>query len=403
MKTKHFIVLSFVIALIISATLIVITQNKNRQVSNANPKRDMLAYVSDGNHLMLYDPRERAETKLLDNVRSFVIGQNGHVAFTKLDENDTDLYVFDPSTPAIAPINISQNPAANHYPLAWSPDGRYLAFRSYQDVDNQSLYIWDGITTTNIMPDNGLDTARGFYLDWSYDGRIAFTIQYGWTNLDTPAEIYLWDGSTTTNLSQNPKDWDSAARWSRTGKLLFGSHRNGEDGIYVWDGTSFKDDSPDIDSFVRLPPELESSSATWIDDGAVAFTAYPNPSSLDTKVIMLWDPERDFFFEQYSVASKNAWSQLAEGGQVILSSHLASGVPSYYLDVENIEGEILFSTHTGEYSWSSDGYLAYCGIEEGMSRILSIWNGADTWVVTRVSYKPVRWQYGRDVFSCNNG
>jgi WD40 repeat protein len=365
--------------------------------------RDMLAYVSNEGHLMLYDPHDRTETKLLDNVSSFVLGRDGRVAFTRQDENDPDFYVFDPSTPDLAPINISQNPATNNYPLAWSPDGRYLAFGSYQDRDDQSLYVWDGDTTTNIMPDNALDTADIFYVDWSHDGRLAFTIQYGWSNLDIPPEIYVWDGNATSNLSQNPAGSDGRASWSNAGQLMFGSGRDDEDGIYVWDGVSFKDGSPDIDSFIRLAPELEPRYARWTQDGFIGFTVYSDTSPSGTKEIILWDMEIETIVIQFTISSDNAWSWLAEGGQVILSSHLASGSPSYYLDIENTTGQILFITETGEFAWSPDGYLAYCRTGEDRGWILSLWDGNETWDVARVSYRPVRWQNGRDTFSCNSG
>jgi WD40 repeat protein len=361
---------------------------------------DMLAYVSNEDQLMLYNPRDRTETKLLNNVGTFLMGRDGRVAFIKTDETDTDLYVFDPATPHLVPINISQNPTERNYPLAWSPDGRYLAFFSYSDINDQFLYVWDGETVTNVMPDNALDTAARFYVDWNHDGWLAFTIQYGWSNLDIPAEIYLWDGNTTTNLSQNPEGWDSAGRWSRTGQLMFWSSRDGEGNIYVWDGMSFKDGSPDVGSFIRLAPELEPDSAAWTDDGFVAFTLY---SDSGAKEIILWDLEREAIVRRFPISSDKYQSWLAEGGQMVLSSHLASGIPSVYLDVENISGEILLSEHVGEFAWSPDSYLAYCGIEESMSRLLSLWNGEETWLVAEVSYKPAQWQNGQKIFSCDNG
>jgi hypothetical protein len=365
---------------------------------------DMLAYVSDEGDLILYDPRDRTGITLLDNIRGFELGRDGRVAFIRPDENDPDLYVFDPSTPALPPINITQNPDVKHFPIAWSPDGRYLAFGSYQDSDDQSLYIWDGETTTNIMPDNGLDTADIFYVDWSYDGRLVFTIQHGWSSLDIPSEIYVWDGSSTTNLSQNPEASDGAGSWSRGGQLLFGSQRDEEGGLYVWDGVSFKDGSPDVDSFIRLAPELEPTRASWTDDSLIAFTAYSEPPYGGTKAIILWDIESESVVKQFPISSENeGGSWLAEGGQVILSSHLASGAPSYYLDVENTEGQILFSTVTGELSWSADGYLAYCGLDEGRVWLLSIWDGEESWLVAKVSYRSVQWQNGGNTFSCNNG
>ena len=379
---------------------------------------DMLAYISNENQLMLYDPRDRTETKLLDDVGTFLMSRDGRGAFTKLDETDTDLYIFDPAAPHIAPINISQNSAMNYYPVAWSPDGHYLTFAAFSrkssdyfytwiyqggykvSTKNQLLYVWDGEKTINIMPDSELGIADGFYVDWSDEGRLAFTIQYGSSNLDVPAEIYLWDGNKTINLSQNPEGWDSAGRWNKNGQWLFWSSRDGDGGIYVWDGESFKDGSPDVDSFIRVAPELEPDSAGWTDEGLVEFTLY---SDSGAKEIILWDFEREAIVRQFSVSSDKYESWLAEGGQMILSSHLASGIPSVYLDVENIAGEILFSEHVGEFAWSPDGYLAYCGIEDRMSRLLSLWDGEETWLVAEVSYKPAQWQNGQKIFSCNNG
>jgi WD40 repeat protein len=384
---------------------------------NSADSRDRLAYVSDDHHLILYDPHDRTEITLVDDVGSFVLGRDGRIAFTRpgeydtglfvfdsFDENDTDLYVFDPSTPALMPANISQNSSVYNYPLAWSPDGRYLAFGSYQKNIDHSIYVWNGETITNITPENGLDTAEQFYVDWSRDGRLAFTVIHGWSSLDIPAEIYVWDGNRTMNLSQNPKGEDGSVHWSTNGQLMFGSYLGERNGIYVWDGVSFKDGIPDVDSFIRLAPDLHPSSPMWVDDSIVGFTVYPEFSPSGMKEIILWDLEHESIVKQFAVSSDNAWSWLAEGGQIVLSSSLASGSPSYYLDVENTAGDILLSIETGEISWSADGYLAYCQRdEESMIRVLSIWDGEETWVVARVSYRPIQWQHGRNTFSCNNG
>ena len=364
---------------------------------------DMLAYVSTENDLILYDPYDRTETTLLSNVNGFVFSRDGRVAYTPVDQVNTNLYVFDSVSPTRAVINISQDYTRNNYPIAWSPDGRYLAFGAYEDSADQILYIWDGETITNIMPEDGLDTVSRFYVDWSYDGRLAFTTLHGWSNLDKNPEIYVWDGNTTLNLSQNPEGSDGNASWSRTGQLMFGSTRDEESGIYVWDGVSFRDGLPDTASFIRLASDFQPERASWTDDGFITFTVRPELSFSGQKEIIVWDFENKEIVQQYLVSSENAWSWLAEGGQMILSSHLASGIPSVYLDVENTEGEILFSAHVGEFSWSSDGFLAYCGIAGGRSFILSVWDGEETWVVDKVSYRPARWIYGQGIFSCNNG
>lgn len=389
-----------IVLLFLSALLVNNTTHEQPQYPNDNPDRslDTLAYVSQNNQLILYDPRDRTEVMLLDNIRDFLLSRDGQVAFIPRSEDETDLYVFDPSTPALAPRNITQTPHAQEFPLAWSPDGRYLAIQSYQEGSGQSLFVWDGEAALNIMPDDAL---AAFGVDWSDDGWLAFTVLHRGANPDeSDQEIYLWDGTSTVNVSQNPQGWDSAGRWSRDGQLMFGSQREYGGGVYVWDGTSLKDGAPDVDSFYRLPDELELSFAKWIDDGSVAVATH---TASGTNEILVWDLESEAIIRRLSVSSENADSSLTSDGLMILSSHLASGVPSVYLDVEDTNGNILLSIHTGSYSWSPSGYLAYCGIEDGMSRVLTLWNGEESWVVAQVSYRPVQWQHVGVTFSCNNG
>ena len=159
----------------------------------------------------------------------------------------------------------------------------------------------------------------------------------------------------------------------------------------------------DADSFAPLAPAHEAFSARWIDDRLIAFTDYSRYASDGVKEIIIWDFENESVARRIPVMSENYWSWLIDGDALIASSELASGIPSTYLDIETTNGDIVFSEHVGEYAWSADGYLAFCGIDEGFSRILSIWDGDGTQVVAEVSYRPVRWLNGGPVFSCNNG
>ncbi len=404
-RSRRFAVLLFIA---ITAILYLFLSNARPQAFSLNTAdgHDMLAYVSSSDQLMLYDPRDRTETALLDDVRSFKLSPDGRVAFKKLDENDTVLYIFDPSSDTLTPV-ITENPDAYNSPLAWSPDGRYLAFGSYHEPEGLSLYVWDGETATNVMPENPLAAAVRFYVDWSHDGRLAFQVIYGWSNLDIPPEVYVWDGHTMTNLNPNPDGWDGYASWSEDGKLLFGSRRDDDFSYYVWDGVSFKDGLPDADTFIPVAPELEPDYPVWVTDNIIAFSVNRQFLIFPRNIIMLWDVESGRVISEYPVSSDNAWSYLAEGGQVIISSHLASGLPSYYLDVESTEGQILFTTETGEYAWSPDGYLAYCRTDGrpggSINWVLSLWDGQESWDVTRVSYRPAQWQSEQYTFSCNNG
>jgi hypothetical protein len=373
-----------------------------------NRKRDMLAYVSPQNHLMLYDPQSRTQTTLLQNVKDFVMAQTGKVAFTKPDENDKNIYVYDPATPSTSPINITLNASTLDYLKSWSPDGRYLAFVTDQDDKTQTLHVWDGKTIQDITPRNEeLGKPNWFYTTWSQDGRLAITVMYVWSGkddapLNPPPEIFIWDGLKTMNLSQNPKGWDQSVSWSKSGKLMFILRIDGEYGLYIWDGMSFTKGIPDADKFAHVAPEMNPSYATWMDNGLVALSIEPSSLS-DKKQIVLWDAARNTEIKRIPVASNKYYSWLTEDGQTILSSNLASGIPSIYLDVENTKGKIQFSAHVGEYSWSTSGYLAFCGINGSKSELLSLWNGSESWLVETVSYKPAQWQSEEYTFSCNNG
>lgn len=365
--------------------------------NSTDNSHDMLVYISDEYYLMTYDPLNHTETMLLDEeINHFAISRDSRVAFTRQDENDHDIYLYDPSMPDAVPINITQNPGTIHYPLAWSPDGRYLAFSSYQDRREETLYVWDGENIINIMPENGLDTAYNTYVKWSHDGRLAFTA------LDHPSsnwEIYVWDGNTTTNLSQDEDSSDVAIGWSRSGQLLFRSYRDREIGFYVWDGVSFKDGTPDSDTFIHLAPGLNPGYVTWTQEGYLSFAVRADFSPSGVSELVVWDLETEAIVRQIA-----GWGGLSPDGETIWTSSLASGRPAYYLDIKNTDGETLLSTVVGEFSWSSDGYLAYCRFDyESEGFTLYLWDGEESRDITLSNYKPILWQSVQDRFSCNSG
>lgn len=362
------------------------------QAISAGSKGDILAYVSAEDNLMLYDPQTRTQTTLLQNVASFAMARSGKAAFTKTDTNDKNIYIYDPSTPATPPISITQNATKSSEVRSWSPDGRYLAFATNDSEFTRTLHVWDGKTIQEIT------TALLFDTDWSQDGRLVATPFYG---LLLP-EIFFWDGTKTVTLSQNPKGEDRDAEWNKNGKLKFVSQRSGKYGLYVWDGVSFKNGSPDADKFVRIAPELKSDSASWTDDGLLAINVSASSPS-EKNQIVLWDVDRNAEVSRILVTSDKSVSWLTEDRKTIFSSSLASGAPSWFVEIENTKGKILFSKKIGEYSWSDSGYLAYCGMNNGQNELLSLWNGSESWLVAKVSYKPAQWQNEGDTFSCNNG
>ncbi len=171
---------------------------------NTSENRDMLSYLSNEGQLILYDPLTRRQTVLLEGVSSYVLSWDGRVAFTRLDERYSDVYVYDPATPSVEPINISQEPTKNHRPLAWHPNGQYLAYASFfylndaprrgsmNDIDH-TLLIWDGETTQDAMLEDG---QPAFSIDsrWIWDD-VPPRIEWHIDSDEIPEASSYWEGS----------------------------------------------------------------------------------------------------------------------------------------------------------------------------------------------------------------
>jgi WD40-like Beta Propeller Repeat len=162
----------------------------------------------------------------------------------------------------------------------WAADGRF-AF-----VSNNTVYISDGVTTTS------LGQAQYGGLDWSVNGHLVFV-----SERDGNDEIYVWDGTTLTNISQHAAlDYNSV--WGPDGRLAFISKRDGNTEIYVWDGEALTNASQ--------TPELDYSP-TWSKDGRLAFFT-------EGKNVSIWGKEglhrielEDKSFQLYS------WQWLSHG------------------------------------------------------------------------------------------
>lgn len=228
---------------------------------------DYLIYVvsprSQIRQVILYDPAENTHTPILPewDIRAFSMSPNGRLAFSSLQEGTSAIYVADyPFTNGI-PINITG------YPRAWSPDGRYLLYSSFQDNET-TLSIWDGRSSTQIFH----SPAHISEFTWSQDGRLAFTVFY--TPDGDSSEIFIWDGTETVNLTQNPTGEDRFPAWSEDGRLAFLSDRAGAYDVFVWDGISTVNGLPDVHSFSNIAPSLTdySTMPVWSSSGSLTFT-----------------------------------------------------------------------------------------------------------------------------------
>lgn len=265
---------------------------------------DLLAYASEyygwqTNLLKLYDPDNRMSVPVATGtIGKFTFSADGRLVYS-LNENDNDeIYLLDTHTANPQAINITQMPISHEFPLEWSPDGRYLAFVSNQD-EKSLIYVWDGETTFNITPELMPDIAESYTTDWSYDGRLAITVSFGYSAQDLPSEIYLWDGLTTTNLSQNPNGADYWPVWSLDGRVAYFSDKEKEYDIFIWDGVSLKDNSPDVKTIIDDPSVHigYSTYPSWTPDGYLAFTSQIAP---DTETqIYFWDGQTATNIREY--------------------------------------------------------------------------------------------------------
>ncbi len=110
---------------------------------------------------------------------------------------------------------------------AWSPDGRSLAYVSFEEK-NSAVYIQDiqGGTRQKIASNRGINSAPA----WSPDGsRLALTL-----SKDGNPEIYIFHiaSKTLRRVTENAAI-DTEATWSSDGKMLaFTSDRGGNPQIY---------------------------------------------------------------------------------------------------------------------------------------------------------------------------
>jgi TolB protein len=151
-------------------------------------------------------------------------------------------------------ISPANRPAQDEHP-AWSPDGKFLAFTTTRD-GNQEIYLWSAADNrlTRLTNDRGSDSHPSF----SPDGKkIAFSSsRFG--NIEICA--MNTDGSQVRRLTDHPA-LDYAPKWSPADhRIAFTSTRDGNYEIYLIgaDGTGLRN--------VTQDPGLDKDPA-WTPDG----------------------------------------------------------------------------------------------------------------------------------------
>jgi hypothetical protein len=409
---------------------------------------DALAYILADSELeyslKLHDRHRNMSATLASNVDfyDFSFSADGRLAFSLINENYHEIYIADSQSADVVPLNSIQN--SGNYLLAWSHDGRYMAFTT--SIDDQNLLkVWDGETVINITPDNVVDSATPHYgtwnsdgwlafsvgntdtdsdkiyvwngktvinitpddkanigptydLDWSSDGRLAFSMGYRITADKLSSEIYLWDGNSIINLSQNPSADEVAPTWSDDGRLAFQSRRDDDFDILVWDGVSLKEGLPDTETFINIAPELSAyySFPRWTRDGRLVFISQGSKDS--HAQIYAWDGETVTDISQNPTLHNGSpvWS---EDGRWAWTTFFSSRQLLYVRDADN--RTLLVTEGESTPAWSLEGQLMFC--KRGtVGWILSVWDGQQIAEIAQGREIRAQWPGGAGV-ACSSG
>ncbi|MCA9904295.1 MAG: hypothetical protein KC547_10580 [Anaerolineae bacterium] len=381
--------------------LIIVVASRGTAVSDVDALAYTVSTYGDGTTLYLYDTSSGKTTVHYqdDGRLHFVFGSHGLIALSTdwTWENNGELFILDTTESEPPLVNLSQQIGMAGYPLGWSDDGSYLAFASeIDDGQRQAIYVWDGTSTTDITPQNMPGIPHSFDIAWSPDGCLAFTIWFGSSNHDPRSEIYIWDGETTFNLSQNVDAEDREPVWNTRGELAFGSYRDNEMMLLLWDGISYVDGLPDMSSFTRVAPQLRifSPDSTWVNDDLLAFEGF-EPDSSQIQIF-------DWNGQTWSNISQNsdAHSYGAQWGQ---DGYWAFVTDERRLYVRDPQNNTVFET-AGWYmpAWSSGGSLIFCDrIGRGPWK-LSRWDRASVSTLVQGDIIYAQWRSGQEVV-CSDG
>jgi len=279
-------------------------------------------------------------------------------------------------------------PPAVHV-LAWSPDGRKIAFASRRDGDREIYLVnADGSGTRNLTRNPAADFAP----IWSPNGRkIAFE-----SDRDRDAEIYVMnaDGSGQRNLTRNSL-LDENPVWSPDGrKIAFIGTREHNSDVYVMnaDGSGQRRLTRGMGPLFRLrgtPSGLSRPpSPAWSPDGQrIAFLGKPN-GGWELYVINVNGSDQRRL--TYSGAGSPAWSP---DGQTIafVSSSPEEAFGVYVVNADGSGQRNLSRSlaYDAEPAWSPDGRsIAFRSTRDGNAEIYVV--NADGSGLRRLTHSPGR-------------
>lgn len=186
-------------------------------------------------HLYSYQPLETPFTRLTagewDDITPALSPDKNWLAFASNRAQQWDLFML--HLPDGEVTRLTDTPEYEAAP-SWSPDGRLLAYETYQE-GNLEIFIRaveGGIEPIPLSVHPGAD----FSPSWSPAGRqIAFVSTRSGDREIWLADLDLVGEERFTNLSRNPDGREAHPVWSPDGKrLAWASVENGDHNIYLW-------------------------------------------------------------------------------------------------------------------------------------------------------------------------
>jgi hypothetical protein len=300
---------------------------------------------------VLLDLEKAISMSRIADFRSFRVNRDRRIAFAA----DTDVYIEDKHVHT----NITQSPDVDDYPVAWSRDGRLLALFSSFDGGSYRLFVWDGMTMTDVTPGDKNIGDDYDSLVWSHDGRLAFSL----SSSSGKEEIYVWDGSRTTNISQNPAGRDQNPVWSDDARLAFFSERDGKIYIMIWQGSGTPVSIEWV--FAQYPASL-----VWTNAGLLAFEAKTRQDYQSQ--IYVWDGHTASNLSQNSTMHNHSPKWSRDGLWVF--SGVSTLSSDTFIFVRDAGNRPVLTLEGRNPVWSSDGHLLFCFRDHNRGWILFLWN-----------------------------